>query len=252
MVGGFGPQQTVRIAAVGFLATILAGMALRTRRGGAPAPVATAAPAPVEAGWRLRDDRLLWSSAWGLTCVLAAMSAVNVVLVFFIIRSLGSTERVYGIVDSMWTVGVLIGAWAFSRAVRPATADATIARRVFGALGVLALAVLLIGTVPGALWIVPIYLVGGAQNGGLNVLVGTLMGRRVPAPARGRAAAALAMRVQAGAMTGYLAGGLLLEVASPRAIVLGCGALGLATVLAVLPFVLRAATPRDLGLQIAR
>jgi hypothetical protein len=63
------------------------------------------------------------------------------------------------------------------------------------------------------------------------VLIGTLLGRRAPAEARGRANTAFAMRIQAGAMIGYVAGGFLLEFAQPRVIVLGCGGLGLVTAL---------------------
>ena len=51
----------------------------------------------------------------------------------------------------------------------------------------------------------------------------------------------MTMRVQAGALVGYVAGGLVLELAEPRWVVLACGVLGLATVLAVTPLVRRAA-----------
>jgi len=90
----------------------------------------------------------------------------------------------------------------------------------------------LVGTAPGALWIIPCFLIGGAGNGGLNVFTGTLVGRRAPAESRGRANTAMTMRVQAGAMIGYVAGGLLLAVADPRWVVIGCGVLGLFTALA--------------------
>jgi MFS family permease len=93
-------------------------------------------------------------------------------------------------------------------------------------------AIVLVGLAPGALWIIPCFLLGGAGNGGLNVFTGTLVGRRAPAESRGRANAAMTMRVQAGAMIGYVAGGLLLAVADPRWVVIGSGALGLVTVLA--------------------
>jgi MFS family permease len=252
LVGGVGVENTLRLAALGFLATIIAGLLVRTRRGGAARPSAPAtegAPAgsPAREGhrreWTLRGDRLLWSAAWGFTAVLAAISAVNVVLVFFIMRTLHSTESVYGLIDSMWTLGALVGAWLFSRMVKPATEDIAIARLLFGVLGAVAIAVIAVGSVPAALWVVPCYLFGGAQNGGLNVLTGTLVGRRVPQEAMGRANTALGMRVQAGALIGYVGGGLLLELLEPRWIVLGCGVLGLATVLAVMPFVLRSGAP---------
>ncbi len=255
LVGGLGAQQTVRLAALGFALTIVAGLAIRTRRGGRASSAAPASPAgsvpaslagsvpasPANTGWTLRHDPLIWTSVWGLTAAVAAVSAVNVVLVFFVMGTLGSPAQVYGLVDAMWTVGLLVGAWLFSLAVRPNTADGTIARRLFIAVGLVSIAVLAVGSVTNAWWIVPCYLFGGAQNGGLNVLAGTLMGRRVPPEARGRANAATGMRVQAGALVGFVAGGLLLEFAQPRWVVIGCGVLGIVAAAAALPLVGRAA-----------
>jgi MFS family permease len=140
----------------------------------------------------------------------------------------------------MWTVGLLIGAWLFSLTVKPHTSDGVIARRLFLAVGLASVAIVAVGSVHNVWWIVPCYLFGGVQNGGLNVLGGTLLGRRVPAEARGRANAAMGMRVQAGALVGFVAGGLLLELAQPRWVVIGCGLLGVATAAAVLPLVARA------------
>jgi MFS family permease len=247
LVGGIGPHQTVRLAALGFAVTIVAGLAIRTRRGGPAASAAPVSPAgtvaalPASAGWTLRHDPLLWSSVWGLTAAMAAISAVNVVLVFFVMGTLHSPAEAYGVIDAMWTVGLLVGAWLFSLAVKPHTTDGSIARRLFIAVGLLSTAVIAVGSVTNAWWIVPCYLFGGAQNGGLNVLAGTLMGRRVPPEARGRASAATGMRVQAGALVGFVAGGLLLEFAQPRFVVIGCGVLGIVAAAAALPLVGRAA-----------
>ena len=247
LVGGIGPQRAVQLAALGFLATIVAGLTIRTRRGGLASSAAPASPAgpgiqpSSSAAWTLRHDPLLRSSVWGLTAVVAAISAVNVVLVFFVMGTLGSPAEMYGVVDSMWTVGMLIGAWLFSLAVKPHTSDGAVARRLFLAVGLVSVAIVAVGSVRNAWWIVPFYLIGGAQNGGINVLGGTLLGRRAPAEARGRANAAMGMRVQAGALTGLVAGGLLLEFAEPRWVVIGCGLLGVAAAAAVMPFVARAA-----------
>jgi MFS family permease len=239
MVGGMGAKQTMMIAALGFAATVLAGLLIKTRRGGVAA-AATAGDADPEPEWTLRSDPLLWSAAWGLTAVMAALSAVNVVLVFFIMRTLGSSEEVYGLIDTAWTIGMLAGAWILGRAIKPATADRSLAGLLFVALSVVSLAMIGVASVQMAWWIIPAYLIGGSQNGGLNVLMGTLMGRRVPKEARGRANAALGMRVQAGALIGYVLGGLSLEIVDARWAVLACGVLGLFTALAAAPRVLRA------------
>lgn len=238
MVGGLSVRTTLEIAAIGFAGTIVAGVLLRTRRGGS-APAATHEQARAAGGYRLRQDRLLWSSMWGLTCVIAAISAVNVVLVFFILGTLQSSPTTYGVIDSMWTLGILAGAWTFTRLIRPGTSDRSLVLRLFVVLGLLSVVILATGSARHALWIVPFYLVGGSLNGGLNVLMGTLMGRRAPVEARGRANTELASRVQAGAILGFVAGGLLMEWSEPRWIVIGCGVLGVIVVMAVLPFILR-------------
>src|SRR5690606_7227581 len=113
LVGGIGPQSTVRYAAVGFLVTVVAALAVRTRRGGS-APQSSAAEAgrtvrgpgvvepaesTVEGGWTLRSDPLLRACVWGLTAVLGAASAVNVVLVFFVMGTLRSSPQAYGVID---------------------------------------------------------------------------------------------------------------------------------------------------------
>jgi MFS family permease len=268
LVGGIGPQSTVRFAAVGFLATIVAALAVRTRRGGparaeraprygssratmaaeTPATVVVDQPAasPAEStvepvvAWSLAGDPLLRAGVWSLAAVVTAVSAVNVVLVFFVLGTLGSSPQTYGVIDAMWMVGLLVGAWLVGLAVRRRTTDGIVARALVVAAGLVCLAVVAVGSAPGPWWIVPCYLVGGAANGAINVLGTTLLGRRVPGAALGRANTALAVRVQGGSLVGYVAGGLLLAVVAPRWIVLGCGLLGLLTALAVLPMVVRA------------
>ena len=241
LVGGIGPHATVRVAAVGFVITVLAAFAIRTRRGGRPeAPVSPAAvPAPSTVAstteWSLRSDPLIRACMWSLAGVIAAAAAVNVVLVFFVMGTLGSSPEAYGVIDSMWTIGVLAGAWLGGLTVRPTTVDATVARRLLLAAGMVCAAIVATGSVDSPWWIVPCYLAGGAANGAINVLSGTLIGRRVPQEALGRANTAAAVRVQGGALVGYVAGGLLLVVAQPRWIVLGCGVLGLLIAAVLVP-----------------
>lgn len=234
LMGGVGPQPTMHLAAFAFSATIVAGLLLRTRRGGRAVAVAGGEAGTGAVAWNLRQDRLLWTTTWGLAGVIAAISAVNVVLVFFVMGTLSSPPQVYGVIDSMWTVGLLAGGWLLGLMVRPSTSDGSVARSLFIAVGVLSAALIAAGSVTNAWWIVPCYLFGGINNGGINVLGGTLIGRRAPADARGQVNAALSMRVQAGALLGFVAGGLLLDVAAPRWIVIGSGLLGVVAALAVL------------------
>jgi MFS family permease len=153
--------------------------------------------------------------------------------------TLGSSPEAYGVIDAMWMVGLLLGAWLCGLAVRGRTSDAVIARWLVVAVGLVCLAIVGTGAAQGPWWIVPCYLLGGAANGSINVLSTTLIGRRVPGVALGQASTAVAVRVQGGSLVGYVAGGLLLAAAQPRWIVLGCGVLGLLTALATLPAVAR-------------
>jgi MFS family permease len=250
LVGGVGPQWTSWVGAACFLATVATAFAIRTRRGGArssvtatePAGVATpqAPPAVPVRAWRLSDDALLRVCTWGLTGVMMAASAVNVVLVFFVMGTLQSSPEVYGVIDGMWMVGMLVGAWLVGLTVRAMTSDGALAGRAMIAAAAVCAAFVGVGAVHEAWWIVPCYLVGGVANAAINVLCATLLGRRVPAQARGAANAAVGMRVQAGALVGYVLGGVVLTVAAPRSVLLACGIVGLLVAVALLPRVMRA------------
>ncbi|HEY7225325.1 MAG TPA: MFS transporter [Micromonosporaceae bacterium] len=249
LFGYLGAQGTVRVATVGFVATVVAAFAVRTRRGTRASQAdAHATPALVAPGsstvekWGLHSDAMLRVVVWGMAAVVSAVSAVNVVLVFFVMGTLHSQPRTYGVIDATWMLGILVGSWLFGFTVRPSTRDSAMARRLLIGAAVISTSFVAVGSVRGAWWVVPCYVVGGAANGGINVLAMTLLGRRVPPAARGRAGAAIMARTQGGSVLGYVAGGLLLDVAQPRWIVLGCGILGALTALAILPIVGRVAT----------
>ncbi|WP_117209646.1 MFS transporter [Allorhizocola rhizosphaerae] len=231
LVGAGDVRGTLQIASFGFVATIVAGLLLKTRRGVASSKVDNAPPVD----WKLSDDRMFRAVVWGMALIVGAVSTVNVVAVFFIRGTLGSSATMYGLVDAVWTAGMLAGAWLCARVLRPATTDLAVVRWMFVSLGIISVVVGAVGAVTAVLWIVPLYLVGGALNGGQNVIIGTLLGRRAPAAARGRAATALQSRVQGGALLGYVAGGLVLEVVEPRWVFVGAGVLGLLAVLLVAP-----------------
>lgn len=237
LMGGIGPHATVRWAALGWFATVVLAFAIHTRRSGGARSVTTEAAA--DGDWTLARDPLLRMCIWGLTAVITAASVVNVVLVFFVMGTLGSKPEAYGVIDASWMVGMLAGAWLVGLTIRATTQDTGVARRVVYAAAVVCAAILATGSMSSPWWIVPCYLVGGAGNAAINVCSGTLIGRRVPADARGRANTAAAMRVQAGSLVGFVAGGLLLVLFEPRWIVIGCGVVGLAIAGVVLPLVRR-------------
>ncbi|MEU3452510.1 MFS transporter [Micromonospora sp. NPDC006766] len=242
LVGGFGTRVPLLLDAASYLALVVAGLLIRTRRGGRRHPTAAATPgtAAPAVGWRVRQDPLLVAMIVTIAGVIAAVAAINVVEVFFIRETLGSSTTMYGLVTGAWTLGILIGAWLFARLARRLTDDG---RMLGGYLALIAgccLMILLSAAVPTALLLVPFWLLGGVANGGANVFDNVLLARRVPEAVRGRAYAALSGSVQGASMVGFLLGGLLLAVATPRSLVAACGAAGLLVVALVVPPVIRA------------
>ncbi|SBT53928.1 MFS transporter [Micromonospora narathiwatensis] len=233
LVGGFGARVPLLVDAASYLALVAAGLLIRTRRGGrrsGPAAGGAATPPPT---WRLRRDPLLVVMVGSLAAVIAAVGAINVIEVFFIRETLGSSTTVYGLVTGSWTLGIVIGGWIFARMARRLADDGALLGAGLALLGGCCLAVLASAAVPAAWLLVPIWLAGGVGNGGDNVFNNLLLARRVPDAARGRAFAVFGAAVQGAGMAGYLAGGLLLEVAAPRPLVAGCGVVGVLVVIAV-------------------
>lgn len=234
---GLGVANTLRWAALAYLGTIAAGLMLRTRRGGA-APESSRNT--VGGSGRVKMEPLLRVMILGLAVVIGAVSAVNVVDVFFVRGTLGASASAYGVISSMWMVGMLAGAWVMARLIRYAKDDGTLVSWMFISLLGTSLGIALIAAVPAAGWLVPLLLLGGSLNGTENVLVTTVLGRRAAPEVRGRLAATLQATVQGMGLLGFMAGGLLVELFEPRPIVLGAGLAGVVAVLAVTPWVTRA------------
>ncbi|MGW3889011.1 MFS transporter [Micromonospora chokoriensis] len=246
LVGQFGTRVPLLLDAVTYLALVVAGLLLRTRRGGRPP--ATAAPGSgrgedhrgTDLGWRLRRDPLMLVMVVSTAVVIAAIGGINVIEVFFIRETLDGSATTYGLVGAAWMAGMLPGSWLAARLARRFDDDAALIRGVLASLAVCSLLVLLAAGVPTAGLLVPLWLVAGAANGGENVFANLLITRRVPEAMRGRAYASYGAAVQGGSMAGYLVGGVLLTAVSPRPLIAGAGLAGLLVVLAFVPVVARA------------
>lgn len=271
LVGQFGTRVPLLLDAATYLALVVAGLLLRTRRGGrrpatvssdaavssqAAASEAAASPAAAangpavsggvaipggtEIGWRLRRDPLMLVMVVSTAVVIAAIGGINVIEVFFIRETLEGSATTYGLVSAAWMAGMLPGTWLAVRLARRLDDDAGLVRGVLATLAVCSLMVLLASTVPAAGVLVPLWLVGGAANGGENVFANLLTARRVPEAMRARAYASYGAAVQGGSMGGFLIGGALLAVVPPRPLIAGAGVVGLLVVLVFVPFVTRA------------
>jgi MFS family permease len=241
LVGAYGVRPPLLADAASFLALAGAGLALRTRRGGAahaPAGRETAATGAATGAlpWRLRRDRLLVTLIGGFGAVIAAMTAVNVAEIFFVRETLGASAAVYGLVSAGWMAGLLVGAWPWGR-VRGSDRRLVIIQLSL-LLGI-SVVVFASAGVPAALWLLPLYLLGGALNSGLNVLSGVVVGRRAPEAVRGQVFGVFGAVGNGANMIGYVAGGLLLPVFAPRTIMAGTGIAGLAVSAVFLLMVLK-------------
>jgi MFS family permease len=238
LVGAFGVRPPLFADAASFLLLAVAGLLIRTRRGGRARPASAAANAATNTGtgWRLGEDRLLVSLIAAFGAVIAAISAVNVAELFFVRETLGGSTTVYGIVVSGWTAGMLVFAWPWARIKGDDRRLVLI--ELYLLAGVTAV-VTASSAVPAPLWLLPMYLLGGGLNVGLNVIAGTVVGRRVPGPVRGRVFGVFATVSSAANLLGYAAGGLLLGSVPARLIMFGTGVAGLIVSGAFLASVLR-------------
>jgi MFS family permease len=235
LVGAFGSRVPLLIDAGTYLSIPIAGLLIRTRRGGRfrTVPAATSAGstdavAPANGHqpvFRMRSDALLWPLMVMIGAVIGAISAVNVIDVFFIRQTLHASATVYGLVAATWIVGMVFGAVIRGRQRRDDVGTAKMLLLNNVATG---LAIAVAGLVPHVGWVVPLWLLGGVLNGMENVGIGVILGSRVPAEVRGHASAIFNSIAGGTNAFGYLAGGALLAIASPRLLVIACGLAGVA------------------------
>ncbi len=233
LVGQTGPRVPLLLDAVSYLALVAAGFALRTRRRGGPA--ATAA----RARYRVRDDRTLTVTIGTLGAVIAGISAINVFEIFLIRDTLGASTTVFGVVAGSWTAGMLIGSVAFGRVPR---------RRItvpglFVIVTASCVPLLAAAAVGSALWLIPLWVVGGVLNGATNVYLMVIVAGRAPASAHGRAFAVVSASIQAAGLLGLMVAGPLVDRFEPRPLVAVAGAVGLLTSVACLVVVRRETPP---------
>ena len=123
---------------------------------------------------------------------------------------------------------MVIGALVFPRLLRRYDDPRPIAKLNMWLMAGCCVPVMLGAGVWHALLLVPLWLLGGICNGGLNVSMNVVMAARVPAFARGRAFASMGSAVQGAGMIGFLIGGPLVDRVEPRALFVAFGAAGAA------------------------
>ncbi len=207
-----GLELAMLVDAATFLAVTGAALALRVRRD--PRTLAEAERTP-----RARDgvaflfrDRVLSLAMKVAFSSLLFMSAVWVGELFFVEDVLGRGDIAYGLMLSIWTAGMALGALLLS----PRVSAGAVA-----AIGLAAVAVQGAGLALPALWLsfgffLACSFVGGLAHGLKNVMFRSLIHVRVPERLHGRASAAYNGIRNSAELGAFAAGGLLVAAIGPR------------------------------------
>jgi Major Facilitator Superfamily len=228
-VGGL--ELAMLVDAGTFAAVACAALALRIRR--APAELGDAPRARDGIAVLLRDRVLSLAMIVAFSSLLF-MSAVWVGELFFVEDVLERGDVAYGLMLSIWTVGMAMGALLLSRRVVAGAVAAT---------GLAAVAIQGAGLALPALWLsfaffLACSFVGGLAHGLKNVMFRSLIHVRVPDRLHGRAFAAYNGIRNAAELGAFAAGGLLVAWIGPRGTLAYAGGLsalaGLVGLLALL------------------
>src|SRR4051794_37008761 len=214
-----GPRIALLVTAASFLAVARAAQALRARR--EPHRGERSSERARDGVAFLLHDGVLAPVIVAAFVSLMFMTASATAEVFFAKDVLHAGDTGYGVLMTLWTLGMVVGSTLVASRV-PATAYAT------AALGAMALQGA--GLALPTLWLVlpfalAAYLAGGIGHGTKNVVVRTLIHTRVPDELRGRAWAAYSAGRNAAELVALVGGGLLVAAIGARWTLLAAGAL---------------------------
>jgi hypothetical protein len=214
-----GTRIALLVNAASFLAVALAAQALRARR--APSRGDRSAERARDGLTFLLSDGVLAPVVAAAFVSLLFMTASATAEVFFAKDVLDAGDTGYGVLMTLWTLGMVIGSTVVASRV-PAAAYATAALAAMALQGA--------GLALPTLWLVlpfalGAYLAGGIGHGTKNVVVRTLIHTRVPDELRGRAWAAYSAGRNAAELVALVGGGLLVAAIGARWTLLAAGAL---------------------------
>ncbi len=209
-VGGL--EVAMLVDAATFAAVAVAALALRVRRDPGARDDAERTPRARDGIAFLFRDRVLSLAMMVAFSSLLFMSAVWVGELFFIEDVLERGDVAYGLMLSIWTVGMSLGALLLSRRVAAGAVAAT---------GLAAVAVQGTALALPALWLsfaffLACSFVGGVAHGLKNVMLRSLIHVRVPDPLHGRVFAAYNGIRNSAELGAFAAGGLLVVAIGPR------------------------------------
>lgn len=234
LYGAVGATPALLAAACMFGALGCLVPAIRTRRHVA-AEATTGGPARPAVSSRildglaiLRHDRVVWPTFLALMPMIVMVEGINAVEVFLARDTLGATPAQYGLGEMAAGVGGVLGAAVAGRL----SGDRQWVHGTIGGFAVACGAIAAAGAAP-SFWVylTIMVLVAGAAGVG-NASNGALVVTRTPDAQRGTVGAALNGIARTGSIVALALGGVVGTLASPRAVFVVGGLLGLVAVLA--------------------
>lgn len=213
--------------ALSFAAVALAAATMRARRepqrvaaasAGATALGSAVAPSRASGLRLLLDDAVLRPTLGAAVGALLFISAVMTAEVFYVTDVVGAGAAGYSLVYAGWMAGMVVGAVGIAARVKaPLAVAALVALALQGA-----------GVATAALWPVLVFVLAGNVAGGVghgvkNVLLRTLIQRRVPADQHGRAFAAYGAARNFAELGALATGGVIVGLFGPQVAMLVAG-----------------------------
>jgi MFS family permease len=184
------------------------------------------------------DNRVTRVVTLALLFMFAFLSIDNVALVFLVRDTLGGDAASYGFVSAVFGAGMLIGSLGILRRPGGTAVLLYLLALVLSSVGTLAT-----GVAPTILLVALAQLAAGGGNGIEIVASETIFQQHVPRHLLGRVYGLTSTAVAVGSGIAMVAGGLLVDAASPRVAFLVAGAGGLLVTLMAAPALLRARDP---------
>jgi MFS transporter len=208
--GGLEPAMLIDAAT--FVAVAGAALALRVRRDPRTLEEAERTPRARDGAAFLFGDRVLSRVMVVAFSSLLFMSAVWVGELFFVENVLGRGHIAYGLMLSIWTVGMAFGALLLS----PRVAVGAVAVTGLAAVAIQGAGLALPALWPSFAFFLACSFVGGLAHGLKNVMFRSLIHLRVPGRLHGRVFAAYNGIRNAAEVGAFAAGGVLVTVIGPR------------------------------------
>ncbi|MFM2175199.1 MAG: hypothetical protein RLZZ527_275, partial [Actinomycetota bacterium] len=177
-------------------------------------------------------DPLLRALTILLSLFVLALGVINVGEVFLVIDILGASPFIYGLIGSIFAVGVLFGGITVRSLRVPEVRHAAM---IVSALFLMSISSLLIATAPHWIIIAVFSFTLGFGNAGLQAYASSMIIGRTPEIQRGRVMAGLQALISIGTLTSFAAAGFLIGIFGVREVLTAGAIIGFAFLVALSP-----------------